>query len=194
MKRFVFLALAFLLTACAQGGGFGDSDKLRAPDYEKYGIARLNVNEVQIVNAYIPPYHDPNVEHTLYLPPYVALHDWAQAHFRAVGNMGVAKVQILDASIVRNSLPIKNDFGSIFTDQISTEYKMHVKVRVEIISPNFDNQPYTEVEVSKTLQTPQSMTLAGRDTQLHEMVTSMIVDVNKLMNKSIRDKLSNVVE
>jgi len=193
MKRFASILLMLILTACTQEG-WNSGDKLRAPDYDKYGIVRLNINEVQIVNAYIPPYHDPNVEHTLYLPPYVALHDWAQAHFHAVGNMGVAKVEILDASIVRQSLPVKNDFGSMFTDQVSAEYKMHVKVRIEIISPNFDNEPYAEVEVSKTLQTPQSMTLAGRDTELHEMVTSMIVDVNKLMNKSIRDKLSNVVE
>jgi len=193
MKRFASFLLVLFLTACAQGGGFSD-DKLRAPDYEKFGIIRLNVNEIQIVNAYIPPYHDPNVEHTLYLPPYVALHDWAQEHFRAVGNVGIAKVQILDASIVRRGLPVQNNFGSMFTDQISAEYKMHVKVRMEIISSNFDNQPYVEVEVSKTLQTPQSMTLAGRDTELHNMVTSMVVDVNKLMNKSIQDKLSNVIE
>jgi len=192
MKRFLTFTFILLLTACAQDGSY--SGPMRTPNYSQYGITRLNVNQIQIVNSYIPPYHDPNVEHTLYLPPYVALRDWAQNRFQSVGNMGVAKIEILDASIVRSGLPVKDDFMSFFNDQVSTQYRMQVKVRITIISPRFDNQPYAEVTVNKMLQTYQSTSLASRDAQLHDMVTSMVAQVNKLMTTELQNKLPDMIE
>lgn len=184
-------AFILLLAACTQ---VLPGPTLRAPDYSKYGITRLDVNDVQVVNAYVPPYHAPNIEHELFLPPYVALHDWAKARFQAVGNMGIAKVEILDASIVKRDMPMTDDLQGYFTDQVNAQYGMHVKVRLEIVSPNFVNEPFAEVEVSRTLETTQDTTLAERDTQLHQMVLSAVDEVDKLMTKSIQDKLANVVK
>lgn len=183
------LLCLLLLAGCAQGQAPGT---LHAPDYDRFGTMRLNVNTIQVVNDYIPPYRAPNVEHELYLPPYVALRDWATSRFQAIGNVGVAKIHIADASMTKRNIPIRDDFEGFFQDQVNAEYRLRVRVRIEIISPNFDNQPFAEVEVSRMLQTTQGMTVAQRDSALHEMVTSMLDQLDALMKKSIRDKLGNI--
>jgi len=183
--------ILFLLTACAGRAG-PDSGALRAPEYDKYGITNLNVGDVQIVNSYVPPYHAPNVEHELYLPPYVAVRDWAQSRFRAVGTDGVAKIEILDASIIKHDLPVRGGFGGWFGDQINAEYRLHIKVRTEVISPEYENLPFAEVEVTRTIQTTDNTTLAQRDAQLHDMVSSALDELNKLMTQSLHDKLSDI--
>ena len=188
VTRFVCL---FLLAACTQ---VQPVPTLHAPDYAKYGTTRLDVNDIQVINDYIPPYHAPNVEHELYLPPYVAVRDWARDRFQAVGNVGVAKIHVLDASIVKRAMPVKDDLPGYFSDQVNAEYRLHVHVRLEIISPNFDNQPFADVEVSRVLQTTEGMTVAQRDSEFHAMIVSMLDQLNQLMTKSIADRLSNVVK
>ena len=170
------------------------SSPLQGPNYDKYAVTRLNVNEVQIVNTYIPPYHAPNIEHQLYLPPYAALRNWAQNRFKAVGNIGLAKVQILDASIVKHDLPVNDGFQGYFTDQVNAEYKMHLHVLLNVISPNFENQPFADVEVSRMIQTTQTTSLAERDAELNQMVLQGLDQVDQLMTKSINEKIGNVVQ
>lgn len=188
-KLTALLVLLFAITANAQS-----VPELRAPDYAKYGVTRLRVNEIQIVNQYTPPFSAPNVEHEFYLPPYAAIRDWAQKRYQAVGNMGVAKVEIIDASVIKKDLPVKDDFVSFFTDQVDAEYRMHVKVRIEIISPNYNNLPYSEVELNQTIQTKQGITIAKRDAELHAMVINMLDELDRVMAKTMAEKLANIIQ
>ena len=98
-RLFLIASVAATLSACSI------QDDRRAPsyseaalfephvgpiDYTKYGVQRLKVGEIQIVQTFKPMYHAPNVEHRMFLPPYIALRDWAKERFDAVGSTAVA--------------------------------------------------------------------------------------------------------
>lgn len=187
LSRFLFI---LALTACAHAGA---SSKLETPNYDKYGTTRLDVNEVQVVNDYIPPYAKPNVEHEMYLPPYSAIRDWAMHRFQGVGNMGIAKVHILDASVKKTDRPIKKGAEGWFYDQVDAEYQMSVLVRIEITSPTYENLPYAEVKASRRVEVTEGMTLNQRDAALNKMVIEMLNDLDRLMTESIRNNLNNIV-
>lgn len=188
LRPFFFV---MMLTACTQVAT--SSAPLQTPDYGKYGTTRLDVNEVQVVNDYVPPYAAPNVEHQLYLPPYSAIRDWGMNRFKAVGNMGLAKIHILDASVVKADRPIKKGAEGWFYDQVEAEYKLSVLVRLEIVSPSYENIPYAEVKASRKLEVTEGMTLNQRDAALNKMVLDMLDDLDRLMTESIQNNLSNVV-
>ncbi|HCM83275.1 MAG TPA: hypothetical protein PKW15_05365 [Alphaproteobacteria bacterium] len=191
MKKILHsICFILLLTACSQVGA---SSKFEAPNYTKFGKTRLDVNEIQVVNAYVPPYTAPNVEHELYLPPYSAIRDWGLNRFQAVGNMGIAKIHIMDASVVKNERKIKSGAEGWFYDQVQADYKLSVLVRLEITSPSYENLPYAEVRAARTLEVTEGMTLNQRDAALNKMVIDMLDDLDRLMTESIRNNLGNIV-
>ncbi len=190
MRQFFHCTLFVLaLTACANVGA---SSKFESPNYSKYGTTRLDVNEIQVVNDYIPPYAKPNVEHELYLPPYSALRDWAMNRFQAIGNLGIAKVHIVDASVKKLDRPTKKGAQGWFYDQVDSEYQMSVLVKIEIISPSYENVPYAEVKASRKVEMTEGMTLNDRDAALNKMTLEMLNDVDRLMTESIRNNLGGI--
>lgn len=183
------LLIVLMLAACNNAP---TPAKFAAPLYDKYGTTRLNVNEIQVVNDYVPPYAAPNVEHELYLPPYNAIRDWGLKRFQAVGNSGVAKIHIMDASVKKRDITTKQGAEGWFYNQVNAEYQMSVLVRIEITSPSFENLPYAEVKASRKLEVTEGMTLNQRDAALNKMVLDMLDDVDRLMTDSIRNNLANI--
>lgn len=192
MKRLAFIAmLALGLSACATSGG--NVPKTRTMNYEQFGITRLNVNKIQVVNAFVPSYRAPNVEHQFYLPPYVALRDWARNRYHAVGTMGTAKIEILDASITQKDIPLRNQSWDMWTDGMETELRMRLQVRMEINSANYSNLPYAEAIVSRTIRFPNGTTLAQRDAEMQNTLVEAIGQLDQLMTKTVQTKLGNLI-
>jgi hypothetical protein len=192
MKKIIaFLALSMTI-ACAPVTVSNNS--LVVPNYDQYGITRINVNEIQIVNAFVPSYAAPNVEHQFYVPPYSAIRDWGLKRFQAVGNIGLAKLNILDASVVRRDMAIKDGAAGWFYDQVNAEYQMNVLVRLEIISPHYENMPFAEVRATRKLETTEGMTLTQRDAALNKMVVDMLGDLDRTMSQSIQKNLASAIQ
>jgi len=185
------LLLLFSVTACDGARLVGTSDTNHI-QYEKYGITRLKVGEIQVVNTYVPIYHAPNVEHQLFLPPYIALRDWARHRYQAVGNMGVAKIEILDASIIEKDIPVARENFGIWDNTIETEFRLRMQVRIEINSPNYIDLPFAEATVVRKFRFPEQTTYADQQELLQNSVAEALDKMDILMTQTIRDKWDNV--
>ncbi len=192
MRLIIIAGMAFLLAACASVGALPE---LQPPNYEKYGVTRLDVREIQIVNSYIPPMQAPHVEQQFVVPPYVVVRDWAGRRFQAVGSIGVAKIIIENASVVQKDIKSGNDnaFANMFNDTVDKQYDMLVQVRIEITSPKYENTPFAAVKVIRTMQTKESIALSARDEGWHNMNLAMLDELNRLMTNSVKNKLGGVV-
>lgn len=163
-------------------------------DFKQYGIQRLNVERIKIVNDYKPPLREPNVEHNFVTPPYVAAQQWAQNRFQAVGNIGQATVRVLDAKVIHQNMPVRNGVEGMFYNDQGEKLEARLVVRVEVESPQYENIPYAEAEVVRNMTLPENITLAERDRAYQQLTTDMISELNRVMTQSIQRNMMAVLQ
>jgi hypothetical protein len=193
IRRAIFLVLLLLpLAACDNTRLVGTSDTNHI-QYEKYGITRLKVGEIKIVN-YVPTYQAPNFEHRLIIPPYIALRDWARHRFEAIGNIGIARIEILDASIVQKDKPVLNDgiFGA--EKSVNTEFDLRMRVRIQIDSPNYIDLPYAETTVVRKIKYDEPSNFEDNRAMFEGIVVESLDTLDTAMTKTIHNKWGSIAE
>ena len=173
-RRTVFAALCAVLAGCAAPVD-PPRPVLRPFDYSHLLPIRLDVAEVEIVEAWVPPRAPPHVDHRAPIEPRVAVRRMLEDRVQAWGRQGRARAVILDASLIEQRLPREGGLGALFTTQHSERYTLTLSVRLEVEgAPGGSGS--AQAMVMRTRTVAEGTSLAAREAVWHEMLVSAMDD------------------
>lgn len=191
-RKLLSLTLLVLMTACA--------NETPAPlppmvlDFAKLGKINLAVAHISYMNnASRTPTKDAAVFQNYKPQLSDALYRWGVDRLQASGTQGQATLEIHDADLRRDSLPLKTGIDSWFTRQQSERWsgKVSVDLRIEGAASNFSGKAGTTVTRSTTL--PEDATAADRENAYRRLLRGMMEDLNTQMERAMRDHLNPVI-
>ncbi|HLI12310.1 MAG TPA: hypothetical protein VKY65_11985 [Alphaproteobacteria bacterium] len=146
---------------------------------------RLNVARVEVVRQYMPSDTPPHVD-TLTPRTLIDSADrWARDRLVAVGNSGVARFIITDASVVEVPLPVNKGLAYAFTEEQSKRYDAHVAVRLEIVNARGYTDGEVRAEASNSRSVAQNATPRDINQVWYLIVQGTMLDLNAQLERNI---------
>lgn len=147
---------------------------------------RLNVASLEVVNEYVPPLREPNVEHEFPVRIGATIERWARERLQPVGSGGMARVVIRDASAVETDLrPTPGLRGAFTTDQ-AQRYDARAEVVVEIRSDRGLREAFATAAVQRSRSVPENITLNDREQVYFEIVEALVKDLDAELERNMR--------
>ena len=144
---------------------------------------RIDVARIDVVNDYVSPLSNPNVEYFAPTPPVNAIRRFIEERFVAIGSVGTMRVLIRDGSIKEVSLPRSSGLQGLVTQDETERYDGRLAVRIEVERNDTSASYDTSAERAKIVR--EGTTLADRERALNELTQSLIDD----LTARIRDGL-----
>ena len=153
---------------------------------------RLNATAIEFVDQYRPPVAAPNVDHLMPQAPAAAIRTWAAARLQTAGAGGRIRVTIIDASVVAVKLPVRTGIAGPFYNEQDTRYDAAIEVSVEFLgTTQVQNAARTRVVRSRTVA--EDISINDRNQVWHDMLQSMMDDVDAQLSAGVRQYLAPVV-
>lgn len=154
---------------------------------------RLDVAQVEIVQAYKAPGQAPNVDHLFPQKPLDVATSWGRDVLRAVGQRGMATYTILDASATETRLPRSTGMTQVFKKEQSDRYDLKIAVRLDINNPILRAIGEAQASASRSQTVAEDMTLNEREAVWFQMTESAMRELDKKLEAAIKDKLQPFV-
>lgn len=150
---------------------------------------RLDVAQIEIVQAYKAPGQAPNVDHLFPQKPLDVATAWGRDVLRAVGQRGMATYTILDASAIETDLPRSTGLTQVFKTEQSQRYDLKIAVRLEMGNPLLLTTGSAEASATRSQTVAENMTLNQREAVWFQMTESAMRELDQKLEAAIRDKL-----
>ncbi len=181
------VGLLLFLASCAQP--LPPSPKLELT-YSHLGQIRLDVAEVEIVENYVPPLREPNVEHLIPVSPAQATRQWATDRLFAAGTGRRAHFVIDQAEVIETNLPVETGVRGALTVDQSRRYDAVIGVVLEIRDDRGFRLAFASAKAVRSQTISENLTLRERDLLLYQMVEALIADLNRELEGKIDEFLS----
>ena len=142
--------------------------------------------QIEIVEDYVPPLAAPNVEHKFPTPPAQAVRQWAKDRLRLVGDDGVLRVIIRDASVIETKLEKTGGVRGAFTVDQSERYDARLAVVVEVRSVRGFQDAFASAIAERSRTVPENISIQDREKVWFEMTEAMMNDLNASLDRQIR--------
>jgi hypothetical protein len=189
-RSFLLLPALTLLTACNTPPTRRSFPTLTFQDRPPI---RLDVAQVEIVQAYKAPGAAPNVDHLFPQQPADVAAAWGRDVLRAVGQRGMATYTILDASALETRLPRSRGMTQIFRTEQSERYDLHIEVTLDIGNPLLAKTGAVTATTQRSQTVAENMTLNEREAVWFEMTESAMRELDKKLEAAIREHLAPFV-
>ncbi len=154
---------------------------------------RLDVADIEYVQAYVPPQQAPNVEHLFPVRLSTVARRWADERIQVTGVTRVARVTLVNASVVETKLEKKTGLVGAFTTDQSERYDGTVEMRVEIVSSQGVVEAQARAVANRSRTVPEDITLNERDQVWFEMTEALMRDLDAELELTIRRYLARFV-
>jgi hypothetical protein len=150
---------------------------------------RLDVAQIEIVQAYKAPGQAPNVDHLFPQKPVDVAMSWGRDVLRAVGQRGMATYTVLDASATETRLPRSTGMTQMFRKEQSDRYDLRIAVQLQVNNPLLRATGGAQASASRSQTVGEDMTLNEREAVWFEMTESAMRELDRKLEAAIRDKL-----
>lgn len=186
--------LRFIFLLCLAAGGLALAGCDTAPPSPAFASItfsqapriKLDVREIEVVQAYQPSHAAPNVEHLFAVPPAGAAALWAMDRLAAAGPQRRARFIVREASVVETSLKQSGGLTGAFTTEQSERYDARLVVEIEIISDDGRIEGTLTAEVTHSRTVPENLTLGEREQVWHEMTRAMMDKLDAQLDTTIK--------
>jgi hypothetical protein len=189
-RTFLLLPAVAALTAC-------DTPPMRQSfatlTFQDRPQIRLDVAQIEIVQAYKAPGVAPNVDHLFPQKPADVAAAWGRDVLRAVGQRGMATYTIVDASATETALPRSGGLTQVFRTEQSDRYDLHIEVKLDIGNPLLAKTGQVTAAVNRTQTVAEDMTLNQREAVWFQMTESAMRELDQKLETAIREKLTAFV-
>lgn len=146
----------------------------------------LDAAAFDVETRYIPRLAKPNVEHLSPVTPYDAARRWGQDRIRPAGTQNMARLVILDASILEKDLPVEGGVSGMFTTSQAKRYEGRIAVLLEVLNPGRRQLAFATARADRSRTAPEDTTIAEREKLWLEMTEAMMKDIDAELEKNIR--------
>lgn len=150
---------------------------------------RLDVAQIEIVQAYKAPGQAPNVDHLFPQKPLDVATSWGRDVLRAVGQRGMATYTILDASAIETRLPRSTGMTQMFKKEQSDRYDLKIAVQLDLNNPLLRATGTAQASASRSQTVAEDMTLNEREAVWFDMTESAMRELDQKLEAAIRGKL-----
>ena len=189
-RAFLLLPALALLAAC-------DTPPMRQSfatlTFQDRPPLRLDVAQIEIVNAYEAPGAAPNVDHLFPQKPADVAAAWGRDVLRAVGQRGMATYTIVDASATETPLPRARGMSQIFRTEQSERYDLRIEVKLDVGNPLLAKTGEVTATANRSQTVAEDMTLNEREAVWFQMTESAMRELDGELEAAIRDKLAPFV-
>jgi hypothetical protein len=168
------IALGAVLAGCA-GPADAPRPVFRPFDYTHLATLQLDVAQIEVVEAWVPPRAPPNVDHRAPVEPREALRRMLTDRVQAWGRQGRARAIIEEASLIEERLPRQTGIGALFTREPSERYVLTLAVRLEVEGGD-GRRGSAQATATRTRTVLEGTSLAAREAVWHEMLRSALDD------------------
>ena len=162
-----------------------DAHKVRSPqgslNFTHLQPIAFYVSNIDIVDEYKSPMHEPNVEHLVPISPVEAMHIWVKDRIRSVGADKTLQIIIKDASII--SSPVKTPGGD--TDDRIRRYDARLEVEMRIYGSDAMSEANVTVVSTQMITLSDSTSLDARKRIFYRMVYDLMESMNAELEKQI---------
>ena len=185
-RAFLFLPALLALAAC-------DTPPMRQSfatlTFQDRPPIRLDVAQIEVVDAYKAPGTAPHVDHLFPQKPADVASAWGRDVLRAVGQRGMATYTIVDASATQAALPRTTGLTQMFKTEQSDRYDLHIEVKLEVGNPLLASTGYVTASANRSQTVAEDMTLNEREAVWFQMTESAMRELDKKLEAAIKDKL-----
>ncbi len=185
-RSFLLLPSLALLAACDTPPNRRDFPTLTFQDRPNI---RLDVAQIEIVEAYKAPGQAPNVDHLFPQKPVDVATSWGRDVLRAVGYRGMATYTVLDASATETRLPRSTGLTQVFKKEQSDRYDLKIAVRLDINNPVLRAIGEAQASATRSQTVAEDMTLNEREAVWFAMTENAMRELDQKLEAAIRDKL-----
>lgn len=154
---------------------------------------RLDVAQVEIVQAYKAPGVAPHVDHLFPQRPADVAAAWGRDVLRAVGQRGMATYTVVDASATETPLPRSGGLTQVFRTEQSDRYDLHIEVKLDIGNPLLAKTGQVSATANRSQTVAEDMTLNQREAVWFQMTESAMRELDQKLEAAIREKLTPFV-
>jgi len=135
---------------------------------------RLNVARIEIDSQYKAPAAAPHIEYDMPVSPENAVRRWAQDRLRAVGQQGVLRVVIRNASATEVPLATDKGLTGMFTKQQAAKVDLALDVELQILDERQFVLASVSAQASRSRTEVEGRTLNQRDQLLYDTTYDLV--------------------
>lgn len=186
MKRFAFLFIFFVVTACAQNVTTSPTPTFAF--WEKQSLS-VNVADIVFANSFKSPMASPNVEHLFPVSPASAVQVWQKDRLKATGTSGRLIVRVIQASVIEKALPTATGLEGLVFNDPDTEYDGTLVVSFELDHPEVDTIANAKMTLNHTIEMMEWSTIQDREEAWVTMTEGLMVELDRLAPQILGQEL-----
>ena len=179
---FWIAALGFVVAACELPPTETEIPQLTYQHMPKH---RFDVRELEVVEAYQPPFKAPNVEHLFPVKPMAAATRWAYDRIAPVGSQRRIRYTVREASVTEAPLDVQGGVKGAFTTDQAERYLAQLVVKVEILSDTGLVEGAATAKAERSVTVPENITLNERERVWFKLTERTMSDLSAQLDKTL---------
>lgn len=155
---------------------------------------RFDAASVELVKDFKPTFRSPEVEHLFPVPPELAVENWVHDRLVAAGSGRRVVVHLVDASVREIDLPKTPGLRGLFTTDQAQRYDGTIAVRIDLIDEHGVPEGSIMERRTRSQTVPEGITANQRDQTWYEMTRAMMADLDRQLERRIRENFTSVVQ
>ena len=163
-------------------------------NFAQYGPLPLRVAHIDVIETYQPMSAPPHVELQFTVPPDQAIRRWVADRLRAEGGSANLTIEITNADVLEEMLPVAGGIGGALTDQQNRQWTAHLAVNINLRSIDTGQLVSTTgFRIEHLITTPQS----ASDKDLREaqarLIREAMEDFNRGMEMTLKQDMPQIL-
>lgn len=184
-----FLAIA-ALAACQTSA----PARLGKPQFTGPAFA-INASDIQFTKTNPTPATDIQAREQFPTRLDSGMEQWARDRLQLRGGANRLELELVDAYVTEQPLPVTKGFSGLFKNEQSARYTGKLKVVLKLYTPE-RVMPHAgvESEVSRSMTLPEGASVAERQQAYNDLVISMLQHIDEDMSQRIPQHLAEFLE
>ncbi len=189
IARGFIVSCALLLASCDAP----PPPKVNELSFTKLPIIKVNVANIEVVDAYKSPYKAPNIEHLMPYTPADAMHIWVKDRLRATGSDKLLQITILDAPVTSTDLPTSKGVKGVFTVEQDKRFDAKLEVEMRLYGGEALSEANTSVSVMRSITIPENASVNARRAAYEKLIAEMMDMLNAKLENNMLNYMGNAV-
>ena len=186
-KWLIFFLIVGLVSACETAITPKQFSDLR---YTHLPTISLAVARVDVINNYHTSAKKPHVESEFPISPAKVASNWLRDRLSAVGGSDVVQATVTKASVIEVPLKRSSGIRGAFTNDQSERYDATLALKIDILDSRGNLLGTVSSEAKRSQTVSEDSTLAQREQVWFRMVEAMMADLNRSLEKQLRQHFS----
>ncbi len=164
-------------------------------NFAAYGILPLKVAHIDVVEDYVPLATPPYIQNSFAVPPDQAIRRWVADRLRADGGEDDLMIDITEADVTEEALPLEGGIVGALTDQQNRQWTAHLSATFSLRSLITGHIVATASFNIKHLRTTsQSASESDIREAQAELIREAMDDFNKMATQTLQQDMPQVLE